>query len=56
MNPADQNQFISQIHLQPMDRRANAGEKGNALNKQSQSSFQLNSLGGPLEGEFLDQI
>ena len=55
MSEADQNHFVSQVHLQPVDRRTNSGEKGSAFNRQSQSGFQLNSLGGPLEGEFLEQ-
>lgn len=54
MTGVDRPDSVSQIHLQPMDSEKNAGEKGKPAPSGLKSGFQLNSLGGPLEGEFTD--
>lgn len=51
----DRPEFLSQVHLQAMDSEKNTGEKGKPAAVKSKAAFQLNSLGGPLEGEFTDK-
>lgn len=55
MKEGDRQEFISQVHLQPIDSEKNSGEKGKVAGRKARPGFQLNSLGGPLEGEFTDK-
>ncbi|MFZ5647304.1 MAG: hypothetical protein ACOY30_06745 [Bacillota bacterium] len=46
---------LSQVHLRPDRPDIAHREKSGSVNKKNGSGFQLNSLGGPLEGDFTVQ-
>lgn len=43
---------VSMVHLRPDRPDIAHREKSSAVNRKNKPGFQLNSLGGPLEGDF----